>query len=77
MVTLRQIEYDGTYHPILAACTLGPFRSTTAIVGNNSGGVHNVILDPRGDGVGVRDTMANGWNGWNCFYCESLLGRGI
>jgi len=43
-------------------------------VGNNSGGVYNITLDARCDGVDVRDTMANGWNGWNCFYCECLLG---
>jgi len=55
----------GAHHPILVTRILGPFRPTAAIVGNNSGGVHNVILDPRGNGVGIRDTMANGWNGWN------------
>ena len=77
MVTRQQIEYDATYHPILAACILGPFRSATAIVGNNGGGVHNVILDPRDNGVGLRDIMGNGWDDWNCFCCECLLGRGI
>ena len=58
--------------PILIARILGPFGPVTVTVGNNSRGVHNLIPDPRGDGVGVRDTMANGWNGWNSFYCECL-----
>jgi len=63
MVTRWQIECDDTYHPIPTTRILGPFQPTTVTVGNNSRGVHNVTLDARGDGVGVRDAMANGWDG--------------
>ena len=54
---------------------LGPFRCLTMTVGND-GGVHSAILDAGNDGVGVRDIMANGWNGCICGYYDCLLGAG-
>ena len=64
---------NGTHHLIPTARILRPFRRATVTVGNN-GGVHNLIPDARGDVVGARDTMTNGWDSWNCFYFECLLG---
>jgi len=63
---------NGTHHPVPTACILGPFQPATVTVGNNKEGA----LDTRDGGVGVRDTMANGWNGWNCFCCGYLLEGG-
>jgi len=45
-------------------------------VGNNGGGVRNIILHAGNDGVDVREIMANGWDGCICGYYECLLGAG-
>jgi len=45
-------------------------------VGNNGGGVHNVVLYNGDDGVGIRDIMADGRNGRICVDCKRLLETG-
>ena len=60
---------NGIHHLIPTACILRPFQPATVTIGNNREGV----LDTRDGGVGVRNTMANGWN---CFFCGYLLEGG-
>ena len=62
-----------TYHPILAACILGPPRRVMIAVGDGDMGVHNVILGAGNDGGCVCDIVTNGRNGWICAYCKFLL----
>jgi len=63
-----------TYCSILTIHILAAFQRVAITVGNNRGGVHNVILDARNDGVGVRDVMVNGRNGRIYAYCKCLQG---
>ena len=68
---------NGTHHPlILTTRILGAFQRVTMAVGNNGGGVHNVVLDTGNDGVGVGDIMADARNDWICVDCKRLLETG-
>ena len=62
-----------TYCSILTTHVLAGFQRVTVAVGINGGSVHNVILDARSDGVGVRVIMANGRSGYIWAYCRCLL----
>ena len=42
---------NGTHRPILTTRILGASQRVKMAVGNNSGGVHNVVLDPGNDDV--------------------------
>ena len=64
---------NGTRRSILTTRILGAFQRVTIAVGNNDGGVYNVILDTGNDGVGVRDIMTDGRNDWICVDCKRLL----
>jgi len=68
---------NGTYRSILTMLILGAFQRVAMTVGNNGGGVHNLVLHTRDDdGVGTRDIMADGRNGWICVDCKRLLEAG-
>jgi len=67
---------NGTYKLILTMSVLGIFQRVTMTVGNNSGGVHNTILDAGNEGVGARDIMSDSGNGWICVGCRCLLRAG-
>ena len=57
---------NGTYQPILITRILGAFQRVAATVGNNGGGVHNVILNAGSNGVGVRGIVTDSRNGRIC-----------
>ena len=67
---------NSTHHPILTTRILGPFQRVAMTVGNNGGGVHNVVLDIGNDGVGVGDIMTDGRIGRICVGCKRLLEAG-
>jgi len=67
---------NGTHRPILATRILKDFQRIAMTVGNNGGGVHNVVLHTGDDGVGIRDIMADSRNGRICVDCKRLLETG-
>jgi len=62
-----------TYFLVLIIHILATFQRVTITVGNNGGGIHNVIPDARSGGAGIRDIMASGRNGCLCTYYKRLL----
>jgi hypothetical protein len=68
---------NGIHHSILTPRILGFFQCVTMAVGDNSEGVHNVILDAGSDGVGVRGITTNARTSCICACYECLLGAGI
>ena len=67
---------NGTHRPILTTRILGASQCVKMAAGNNGGGVHNVVLHTRDDGVGIRDIMADARNGRICVDCKRLLETG-
>ena len=67
---------NGTYKLILTMSVLRVFQRATMTVGNNSGGVHNIILGAGNDGVGARAIVSDSGNGWICVCCRCLLRLG-
>ena len=65
---------NDTYCSILTIHILAAFQRITMTVGNNGRGVHNVILDAWGGGVGVCEITTSGRNSCICAYCKCLLG---
>jgi len=55
---------------------LGAFQRVAMTVGNNGGGVHNVVLHTGDDGVGVGDIMTDGRDCWIRVDCKRLLQTG-
>jgi len=64
---------NATHRPTLTTRIPGAFQRVAMTVRNNGKVVHNVVLDAGNDGVGVRDTMADGRNDWICVDCKRLL----
>ena len=64
---------NDTYPLILTTRILRALQWVTMAVGNDGGGVRDVIPDARNDGMGVRNGMTNGGSSYARVCCKFLL----